>query len=322
MKISVALCTYNGEQFLQQQLESISRQTRLPDELVACDDVSNDATLSILEEFSKSAPFSVNLVRNSKNLGAIKNFESAVSLCSGHIIFLCDQDDVWAAEKVETMSLAFANEPELGMVFSDGALVDSKLVRLASTLWEQVGLVGRASDIFDSNPFPFLLTDHNVVTGAGAAFSHRAIARSLPFPQPMAIFHDGWLALIASAIGGIKRIPLPLFSYRQHASQQLGVRKLSPDFGVNDYDRHLCQLMVLRDRIGSDLSLPNHALLNDYIDHLQVRLSLSPMLIKRGCEVSQEYLLGRYDRYSSGIKSAAKDVFRGISTFRVETNCL
>jgi len=87
MKVSIALCTYNGEKFLAEQLKSIAGQTRLPDELVICDDCSQDATVDIVRGFAKVAPFSVRLLTNKTNAGSTKNFERAISLCEGDIIF-------------------------------------------------------------------------------------------------------------------------------------------------------------------------------------------------------------------------------------------
>ena len=86
-KISVALCTYNGEIYLREQLESILEQTLPPDEIIICDDGSTDATIKILEEFRRKSFTSVKVYCNKENLGVSKNFEKAISLCSGDIIF-------------------------------------------------------------------------------------------------------------------------------------------------------------------------------------------------------------------------------------------
>src|ERR1700761_4532631 len=100
-KISVALCTFNGELFLRQQLASIQQQTRLPDELLVCDDGSSDQTLTIVREFAASAPFPVKLFENEQNLGFAANFERAIRLCEGSLIALCDQDDIWYPTRLQ-----------------------------------------------------------------------------------------------------------------------------------------------------------------------------------------------------------------------------
>src|SRR5713101_1538304 len=106
MYLSVAMCTYYGARFLQEQLESIAAQTRLPDELVVCDDRSADGSVEIVRNFAKSAPFPVQLEINETNLGAIKNFEKAIGLCEGETIALADQDDIWKPQKLSRLSVA------------------------------------------------------------------------------------------------------------------------------------------------------------------------------------------------------------------------
>ncbi len=81
MKMSVAMCTYNGTMFLDEQLQSIARQNRLPDELVICDDNSQDSTVDIIRRFAETVSFPVHLHINEFNLGAIKNFEKSNHLC-------------------------------------------------------------------------------------------------------------------------------------------------------------------------------------------------------------------------------------------------
>ncbi len=85
---------------LEPQLASLLAQTRLPDELVACDDGSTDGTVSILEAFARRAPFPVRIERNDVRLRSTRNFEKAIGLCTGDLIATSDQDDVWLPEKL------------------------------------------------------------------------------------------------------------------------------------------------------------------------------------------------------------------------------
>src|SRR6266849_5683432 len=113
------MCTYNGARFLSEQLESIAAQTRVPDELVVCDDGSTDETVEIIKAFVERAPFAVRLEINANNLGSTKNFEKAIGLCQGEIIALADQDDVWYPKKLELLESVFLARPSVGAVFSD-----------------------------------------------------------------------------------------------------------------------------------------------------------------------------------------------------------
>ena len=113
------MCTYNGAEFLQAQLESILAQTRPPDEIVVCDDGSTDDTEAVLKRFSGLV-----LHLNKQNLGSVKNFEQAIGLCTGDIIALSDQDDVWREDKLHSIEQAFRKTPTAGLVFSDAEIVD------------------------------------------------------------------------------------------------------------------------------------------------------------------------------------------------------
>ncbi|MFT4918317.1 MAG: glycosyltransferase involved in cell wall biosynthesis, partial [Zhongshania aliphaticivorans] len=97
-KISVAMCTYNGERFLAEQLDSILNQTYKNIELVVVDDVSTDGTLRLLDEYA-ARDGRIRVIRNSENIGFVRNFEKAMGACSGEFIALADQDDIWFPEK-------------------------------------------------------------------------------------------------------------------------------------------------------------------------------------------------------------------------------
>jgi glycosyltransferase involved in cell wall biosynthesis len=119
------MATYNGEKFLKQQLESLSKQACSPAELIICDDTSSDATVDIINRFSETAPFPVKLVVNNDRLGWRGNFLKAASLCSSEYIAYCDQDDVWLPGKLSTVqSYLEKNRPTLlqhGYRMIDGA---------------------------------------------------------------------------------------------------------------------------------------------------------------------------------------------------------
>lgn len=230
LELSVALCTYNGAAFLRQQLESIEGQTRKPDELIVCDDHSRDNSLRIVEEFARNASFPVRIERNEKNLGSTGNFEKAIGLCRGETIALSDQDDVWRPRKLERLEAVLEADPEAGYAFSDADLVDEHLQPVGCRLWDSHGFQGELKERFLRGEQFRCLTRRFIVTGATMAFRAGVGEMAMPFPGRQGYWiHDGWIALLASAVGrrGIA-VDEALISYRLHANQQLGAADRPP----------------------------------------------------------------------------------------------
>src|SRR6266481_3811519 len=222
MKISVASCTFNGEKYLLEQLESISAQTRPPDEVVICDDRSSDKTVEIIGSFAKDAAVPVRVEINERTLGSTLNFEQAIRLCSGDVIVLSDQDDIWLPEKLEQLEGIFARDPSVGLVFTDAELVDKDLKSLNRNLWELTLSKEDRRAMVDGRAFEVLAQRH-VVTGATMAFRSSFVDLILPIPVNSAFVHDAWIALVISAAAKVVALPERLIKYRQHAEQQLGV---------------------------------------------------------------------------------------------------
>ena len=224
-RLSIALCTYNGARFLAPQLESYVRQTRPPDELVACDDVSSDDTLAILERFAAQAAFPVRIVRNEARLGSTKNFERAIGLCTGDLIATSDQDDVWLPDKLALSEAALLARPHCGLVFTNADVVDDELRSLGHHLWDAIhfGVLVRRR-VRRGRSFDVLLRQW-LVTGATMMF--RAEHRPHVLPIPGNWVHDGWIAFIIGALAPIGFVDRATMQYRQHADQQIGGKKLN-----------------------------------------------------------------------------------------------
>jgi len=203
VRISIAIATYNGERYLQEQLDSFLSQTRQPDELVVCDDGSKDTTLKLLGSFSQRAPFAVRIYQNEKNLGYTKNFERALSKCSGDLIFLSDQDDIWHSTKIRIVEKAFLDHRDALVLIHDGELVDENLLSHGATKLGQV-LAGYASDAW-------------FVTGALTAIRREILLYALPIPDEI-IGHDGWLHYIARMLGKRLILDQSLQVMRRHQS--------------------------------------------------------------------------------------------------------
>jgi len=126
VRVSIAMATYNGGQFLQEQLGSILLQSRMPDEVVISDDGSDDDTLEI-------ADFRVVVLRGQGRLGFSRNFERAISQCSGDVVFFCDQDDRWFPDKIAAVLGAFDLAPMCQLVIHDREVADSGMVPSGKT---------------------------------------------------------------------------------------------------------------------------------------------------------------------------------------------
>ena len=219
-KLSIALCTFNGELYLPELLDSLCNQRLLPFELIVSDDGSTDTTLSIIQDFQSKAPFIVNLLINKNRQGVIRNFETALGACSGEHIALCDQDDVWLPDKLEKLvNLVEQMEVEPGhgpyFVHTDVDLVDSQLNHMGVSFLEHQSL-----GVLDSEKYRTLIAQ-NYIPGCCTLFSSDLLDLALPIPEA-AVMHDWWLALIASIAGEIRYDPSRTVLYRQHEKNHLG----------------------------------------------------------------------------------------------------
>lgn len=220
MKISVAMCTYNGETYILEQLKSIINQTKQVDEIIICDDCSSDQTTTLVEKALNNTSINYKLIKNEKNMGFKKNFYKVLSLCTGDIIFLCDQDDVWMENKVEAMYQKFEENKEALLVFSNGEVTDKDL-NYKISLFESISF---KKDYMKSNDeiLKHILAD-NYVTGAAAALKKELLDFAMPFPEKWA--HDYWLGVIAAINNGLYYVDEMLFKYRQHENNTIGVNK-------------------------------------------------------------------------------------------------
>lgn len=224
-KLSVALCTYNGAEFLSKQLESIKQQTMSIHEMVVCDDGSSDETLAILERFSKQVAFPIHIHQNPKNLGSSKNFEQCLQLCQGDLIFLCDQDDAWMPDKVARIVQYLELNPELDAVFSNATMIDQAGFPTGRTSFEQIEFTQEMQAKWENGGAFEILLKGYVVTGATLAIRKLALAEVLPVPMLIPeLIHDGWIGLILSAANKIGFIKDPLIQYREHSTQQVGLK--------------------------------------------------------------------------------------------------
>lgn len=321
LSVSVAMCTFNGARYLDEQLSSIVGQTELPDELVVSDDQSSDQTATIIENWRKAAPFPIRWSVNARRLGSTANFERALHLCKGDLLALSDQDDIWKPTKLASARSAFDREPSLLAYFTDAEIVDDQLAPLGRRLWASVGFSDEIQTALSHDAADAEFLERSFVTGATMVIRRELAEFAAPFPTslPMHI-HDRWLALHALAFGKLGADPNPSVLYRQHADQQIGaaeVRRPSLNAARRPFwdqmEAELDALDMLLERIRN---IPGETprrefleALDDRMKGLAFRSSLrGTMRWGRIAAVLREYRSGRYHRNANGALSALKDV--------------
>lgn len=326
--ISVALCTYNGARFIEEQVRSICLQTVPPAEIVLSDDASTDngialacQTVEACREERPGLDIAVKVLRNTTALRVTKNFEQAAAACSGELIALCDQDDVWHPDRLERMAAEFARRPDLLLMHSDARLVDGALQDLGDSLFHAIEVqpfelawvhAGRAFDV---------LLRRNIATGATTMFRRTLLVAALPFPKEWV--HDEWLAIVASAIGAVDVVEEELIDYRQHGNNQIGarrdtftekVRKAVASRGDTHVKRAfkaqllLERLLTLGDRVAPTTIDK----LRDKLVHQRFRAALPPSRLARCVPVLREALTGRYNKFGRGVPGVVRDLFESV----------
>jgi glycosyltransferase involved in cell wall biosynthesis len=199
--ISVCMASFNGAEYIKEQVDSILSQLSENDELIISDDGSTDQTLNIIQTYTDKR---IKLLINENTPGYSGNFENALRSSIGDIIFLTDQDDVWLPNKVEFFLSELEN---CDFVVSDAVIVNSTL------------------EVINDSYFKFRRTStgfiNNLVRcgylGCCYAFRRKVVLKSLPFPTNHKLMpHDLWLALVAEAYFNSKLLNIPLIKYRRH----------------------------------------------------------------------------------------------------------
>tara|TARA_R110002126_G_scaffold141128_2_gene285997 strand:- start:1482 stop:2165 length:684 start_codon:yes stop_codon:yes gene_type:complete len=192
------MATYNGDLFLNQQLDSILKQLSLEDEIIISDNGSTDNTVSIIENYKDTR---IKLLHfTEKNL--ILNFENALNKASGDVIFLSDQDDIWIEGKVQKYKELLKDNL---LVFSNASIFQNNNIESSKLFFNSQR---KRTGIFNN------LIKVNFL-GCTLAFQRRVLEKALPFPKNIPM-HDIWIGLIAETMGNTFYIEKPLIFYRRH----------------------------------------------------------------------------------------------------------
>jgi len=318
MKLSVAICTYNGQAYLQQQLDSLAAQHRQPDELVVGDDSSQDQTLAIIEAFARRVSFPVKILPPSSRLGPAQNFSRTIAQCSGDVILPCDQDDHWKPEKLATFEKLFTDQPDCLLAFSNLSIMQADQTPTGRTFWDDLRFNAREQQIIQTPQALSVLLKRNVVVGTAMAFRSQLAQAALPIPQ--GFMHDEWLALIAALMGGIAILPQSLVDYRLHASQAVGSqtglrqqwRQARRIMTQEYFARREIRAQAVADavsKLGDQVIAPDAASqIQAYLTHARAITKMHQAWLWRIPLIPRELLAGRYHRYDYGLRGVARDL--------------
>ena len=328
LSISAALCTYNGARFIREQVRSICLQTYPPVEIVLSDDGSTDDSVTVARDAWQACHLErpgldirLQVLQNVRALGVTRNFQQAVSACRAPLIALSDQDDVWHAERLKTMSRLFSARDDLLLLHSDARLIDDGGRDLGRSLFRALGVrPAEISRIHRGEAFDVLL-QRNLATGATIVFRQELLQRALPFPDTW--LHDEWLAVIASITGGVDVLEEATIDYRQHTANQVGapqrsVRRLLQKLWTPRGDMHArraAKARALCDRLAAEASptiAPLQRKADEKLHHESARAVLPERRLARARPVLREFMLGRYARFGYGMRGAIRDLLEPV----------
>ena len=216
IRASIAMAVYNGEKYLEEQIDSILSMMGSKDELVISYNESSDKTLDIIKKYEQN-DIRVHVYFDEGN-SVETNFNNAVNNCKGEYIFLSDQDDVWINDKINTIVSYMKKDHSIGVVISDGYIVDEHLNIKKESIYKEL----------KTNVSPLLNWIKGSYLGCQMAFSREIKSKIWPVAienPPLA--HDLWLGVIGSKYGKVVMISEHLLMHRLHGDNCSNGRKMS-----------------------------------------------------------------------------------------------
>lgn len=225
-RISIALATYNGEAYIQKQMESLLNQTRPADEVIVIDDCSTDATVKLVTQFLEDhALRNWKLYQNKENQGYKRNFYHALEYTTGDFIFLCDQDDFWLPQKLEVMECICEKREDILSLSSSFRMVDPKgnpLDQKEATGWSNHGLVPMEVEKGELRQIPFsCILQYNLFPGCTTMIRRELKEKYLETSRQQ-MPHDWELNLLAGSEDGLYFYNEPLIDYCIHGNNTIG----------------------------------------------------------------------------------------------------
>lgn len=280
--VSIAMCTYNGAGYLQQQLDSIAQQTHKPDEIIVCDDASDDDSLSIAYHFAQHSGLNVRIHQNTRNLGYVKNFEKAMSLCTQDLVFLCDQDDLWQPRKIEQIVDTFDAEQNVGLILHDFSWIDENNQHYPGPI-DTYGPMK-----LSSNQLPQEIKDNSICifmepyprAWCGCMMAYRRSFHDILLPIFPGKGHDDWILKVLAPVTDTRFIAESLIYYRMHQRNT----------NRRDLEKRTIQYLLGRLIKKASLALKGHTKRHFY-------RQVSQVLNQSGRQIKYPKLVEFYKRY-------------------------
>lgn len=220
-RIHIVLAAYNGAPYLREQLDSILANGRDDITIEICDDGSTDETVQIAREYEEKYEY-IRVHENEKNLGYVKNFIEGIKRSQSPYIMLCDQDDIWDADKIartmremEKLEQQYTKTGSMPLlVFTDAMIFDSETGRQCGSFHEESHLDATKTDAVQ-------LLMENKCIGCTVMINKAVLPYLDTLPDEVRV-HDWWLALICSHFGKISYLAETTLQYRQHRGNMIG----------------------------------------------------------------------------------------------------
>lgn len=264
-QVDILLASYNGEKYLNQQLNSLFAQTQSNFHLLIQDDGSQDKTMDILQTWQSKHTNKISVFQSRQRLGVIGNFDSLMERTSAPYVMFCDQDDVWKPRKVELtlkemLKLEKDNTPHTPiLIHTDLHVVDAHLKPLSNSYWKYAHLTPERTGGFGQQIV------QNTITGCTMMINRSLLELAHPIPCEKVVMHDWWLGLAAAAFGKIGAIPDQTLFYRQHGNNVLGAQKYNWRRLFQKEDKYRQQAKSFLDRYQNNLSQDQIVLLQAYL---------------------------------------------------------
>lgn len=311
MKTSVAIATYNGQEFIKDQLISIFNQKITPDEIIISDDCSDDGTIQTIKSLVENSKIHVKVLKNTRRLGYALNFSRALTECSKDVIFLCDQDDYWYKNKVQYIVNYFKRNPDVKIITHDSQYANENLV---SNGYTNIDIYKRKKK-----------NVNNIMIGCCTAFKSEISPIVLPIPDN--ISHDVWIHTVGEMLR-VKAVIEDVLLLRRrhhkavtiklknkHVSIYQRIRSLSSYYNLENYSLEWKKYKILFNRIENFKPGSYDTVLKE-LKHLIISYEYRINSIQKSAFISQFFLIkglfkGVYKPFY-GFRSFLKDMLISI----------